>query len=87
MSSYNNFGIVCSQKFLEEFEWQDKKFYSYLITFNEYQGFFRIIRQSNYEQALIGAKMIFNYSSEQDKISKYRIIGYESVSNTKASVR
>lgn len=85
MGTFDNFGIINSQKFIEEFEWKNKKFYSYLITFNEYQGFFRIIRQSNYEQALIGAKMMFNYCSEQDKISKYRIIGYEQVKAVKSN--
>lgn len=78
MSIYKNYGTVNDQKFVEEFRWKDKIFYSYLIQFNEYEGYFRIIREEKHEQALIGAKIMFNYSYEQSKIDGYRIIGYAS---------
>jgi hypothetical protein len=77
MAVLNNFGIIQTQSLIEEFEWNKKQFYSYLITFKEYDGYFRIVRQAKHEQALIGAKMIFNYSSNEEKIVKYRIIGFE----------
>ena len=78
MASFKNFGTIATQRLLEEFTWNEKDFYSYLISFNEYDGFFRIIRESSHEQALIGGQMLFNYSNEEEKITKYRIIGYQS---------
>lgn len=81
MSQFKNFGIISSQRLLEEFEWKKNKFYSYLITFNEYDGYFRIIRDAKYEQSLIGAQMVFNYSSIEDKITRYRILGFEKKPN------
>ena len=77
MELLKNYGIVETQKLIEEFEWNDKLFVSYLITFEEYEGYFKIIREVIHEQALIGAKMIFNYSEEEDRITKYRILGYQ----------
>lgn len=74
---FNNFGTISEQHLVEEFEWNEKQFYSYVIGFKEYDGFFRIIREAQHEQALIGAKMLFNYSLDQDKINGYRIVGYE----------
>lgn len=76
METLNNYGVVNSQRLIEEFEWQEKNFFSYLISFNEYNGFFKIVRQSNHEQALIGAQMIFAYSAEKGRITKYRILNY-----------
>ena len=83
MEGLNNYGVINSQRFLDKFTWNGKEFYSYLISFNEYDGFFRIVRQSNYEQALIGAQMIFSYSSEDAKINKYRIVGFAGLTSTK----
>jgi len=83
MEGLNNYGVINSQRFLDKFNWNGKEFYSYLISFNEYDGFFRIVRQSNYEQALIGAQMIFSYSSEDAKINKYRIVGFAGLTSTK----
>lgn len=83
MEGLNNYGVINSQRFLDKFTWNGKEFYSYLISFNEYDGFFRIVRQSNYEQALIGAQMIFSYSSEDGKINKYRIVGFAGLTSTK----
>lgn len=83
MEGLNNYGVINSQIFLDKFTWNGKEFYSYLISFNEYDGFFRIVRQSNYEQALIGAQMIFSYSQEEAKINKYRIVGFAGLIPTK----
>lgn len=84
MATLANYGVVSSQRLIEEFTWNEKDFYSYLITFNEYEGYFRLIRESIHEQALIGAQMIFDYSDEQEKITKYRVIGYQtSITNKK----
>ena len=83
MEGLNNYGVINSQRFLDKFTWNGKEFYSYLISFNEYDGFFRIVRQSNYEQALIGAQMIFSYSQEEAKINKYRIVGFAGLTPTK----
>lgn len=83
MSSFNNFGTIKTQELIQEFNWNKKDFYSYLITFNEYDGFFRIVRQSDHEQALIGAQVLFNYSSEEERIVKYRIIGYKEYKSNK----
>ena len=69
MEGLNNYGVINTQRFLDKFNWNGKEFYSYLISFNEYDGFFRIVRQSDYEQALIGAQMIFSYSQESSKIT------------------
>lgn len=77
MAALKNYGIIKTQSLIEEFEWNEKQFCSYLITFKEYEGYFKIVRESRHEQALIGAKMIFNYSSNEEKIVKYRIIGFE----------
>lgn len=77
MAIYKYYGTVNSQKFIDEFFWNNKLFYSYLITFNEYDGYFRIVRESKHEQALIGGVMLFNYSNEEDKISKYKIAGFK----------
>jgi hypothetical protein len=77
MAALKNYGIIKSQSLIEEFEWNKKQFYSYLITFKEYEGYFKIVREARHEQALIGAKMIFDYSSNEEKIVKYRIIGFE----------
>jgi hypothetical protein len=77
MESLKNFGVVETQTLIEEFKWNDKLFVSYLITFEEYEGYFKIVREVRHEQALIGAKMIFNYSEEEDRITKYRIIGFQ----------
>jgi hypothetical protein len=77
MAALKNYGIIKTQSLIEEFEWNKKQFYSYLITFKEYEGYFKIVREARHEQALIGAKMIFNYSSNEEKIVKYRIIGFE----------
>ena len=74
MSVYQNYGIVCNQQFVEEFEWNNKLFYCYLVQFNEYDGFFKLVREARHEQALIGAKMMFNYSNEKEKIDGYRIL-------------
>ena len=79
MKNYNNFGTIIEQHFVSEFEWNDTEFYSYLIKFDEYDGLFRIIREKKHEQALIGGKMLFNYNDSDDKISGYRIIGFDSV--------
>lgn len=76
-NNFNNFGTIIEQHFVSEFEWNDKQFYSYLIRFDEYDGLFRIIREIQHEQALIGGKMLFNYSETDDKISGYRIIGFD----------
>ena len=83
-NNFNNFGTIIEQHFVEEFEWNEKTFYSYLIKFKEYDGLFRIIREAQHEQALIGGKMIFNFSETDDKISGYRIIGYENKQFRKA---
>lgn len=83
MEGLNNYGVINSQRFLDKFTWNGKEFYSYLISFNEYDGFFRIVRQSNYEQALIGAQMIFSYSQEEAKINRYRIVGFAGLTPTK----
>jgi|LakMenE01Jun11ns_1017448.scaffolds.fasta_scaffold9522702_2 hypothetical protein len=83
MEGLNNYGVINSQRFLDKFNWNGKEFYSYLISFNEYDGFFRIVRQSDYEQALIGAQMIFSYSQESSKITKYRIVGFAGLTPTK----
>ena len=77
MAALKNYGIIKTQSLIEEFEWNKKQFYSYLITFKEYEGYFKIVREARHEQALIGAKMIFDYSSNEEKIVKYRIIGFE----------
>ena len=79
MASFRNFGTIATQRLLEEFTWNEKDFYSYLISFNEYEGFFKIIRESSHEQALIGGQMLFNYCEEQERITKYRILGFKSV--------
>lgn len=88
MDKLKNFGIIQTQKFLSEFTWMGKKFNSYLISFNEYDGFFRINRSVDYEQALIGAQVLFNVTSEQpDKIQKYKILGYEIIEKSKIEVK
>ncbi len=76
-TNYNNFGTIIEQHFVSEFEWNDKQFNSYLIRFDEYDGLFRIIREQQHEQALIGGKMLFNYSQTEEKITGYRIIGFD----------
>jgi len=83
MEGLNNYGVINTQRFLDKFNWNGKEFYSYLISFNEYDGFFRIVRQATYEQALIGAQMIFAYSQESSKITKYRIVGFVNLTSTK----
>ena len=87
MEGLNNYGVINTQRFLDKFNWNGKVFYSYLISFNEYDGFFRIVRQSDYEQALIGAQMIFSYSQESSKITKYRIVGFAGLTSTKKQNR
>lgn len=77
MELLKNYGIVETQKLIEEFEWNEKSFVSYLITFEEYEGYFKIVREVKHEQALVGAKMIFNYSQQEDRITKYRIVGFQ----------
>jgi len=76
MLPLKNYGVVNSQQFIEEFVWNEKKFFAYLISFNEYEGYFKIVREAKHEQALIGAHMVFNYSEFEERIVKYRIVGY-----------
>ena len=88
MEKLKNFGVIRTQKFLSEFNWMGKTFNSYLISFNEYEGYFRINRAIDYEQALIGAQVLFNVTSEQpDKIQKYKILGYEIIELPKMKVK
>lgn len=77
MSTYQNFGIISTQKLIQQFTWKEKEFFSYLISFNEFDGFFRVIREVRHEQALIGAQVLFNIKEDTDQISGYKIIGYE----------
>ncbi len=79
MAIYKNYGTVIKQKFIDEFNWKGKLFYSYIIQFKEYEGLFRIVRESSHEQALIGANMMFNYSQEKEQIEGYRIVSYQEV--------
>ena len=71
-----NLGIIIEQKFVESFEWNEKEFNKYLIRFKEYEGFHLINRCLDYEQALIGAQIIFDYSNRESKVSKYKVIKY-----------
>lgn len=87
MQPLKNYGVINSQQFIEEFIWNKKKFYSYLISFNEYEGYFRIIRDATFEQALIGAHMVFNYSEFEERIVKYRIIGYRDMESKEDKVK
>ena len=86
MEALNNFGIINSQRLLEKFDWNKKTFYSYLISFNEFEGYYRIVREQRHEQALIGAQMIFNYSELEERITKYRVVGYIGLDKTKQKV-
>jgi len=88
MEKLKNFGVIKTQKLLSQFTWMGKTFNSYLISFNEYEGYFRINRAVDYEQALIGAQVLFNVTSEQpDKIQKYKILGYEIIEYPKIKVK
>lgn len=76
MKTYLYQGTITSQKFVEEFIWNKKLFYTYLIQFNEYKGYFRIVRESKHEQALIGAILVFNISDDSNQIKGYNIAGF-----------
>ena len=76
MKSLKNYGVINSQQFIEEFVWNEKNFFAYLISFNEYEGYYKIVREAKHEQALIGAHMIFDYSEFEERIVKYRIVGF-----------
>lgn len=73
-----NFGVIITQRYLTEYEWKGLKYFSYLISFNEYEGLFIINRSQKYEQALIGAKVLFNVDKfDIAKIQNYKILGYQ----------
>jgi predicted DNA-binding protein YlxM (UPF0122 family) len=87
MGNFQYHGIVKEQIFTEEFNWNNKLFYSYIISFNEYKGYFRIVRQSTHNQDLVGSRMLFNYDNELEKISSYRIMGNDKQKDKKEQIK
>lgn len=87
MEPLKNYGVVNSQQFIEEFVWNEKNFFAYLISFNEYEGYFKIVREAKHEQALIGAHMVFNYSELEERIVKYRIVGFQDMETKEDKVK
>lgn len=83
MKQFKNFGTIERQSYLEEFVWNKKKYFSYLIKFEEHEGLFKINRCSEYEQALIGGKLIFNVNQDLTRISNYRILGFKEIHKDK----
>ena len=77
MEQLKNYSVITSQQFIENFTWNDIEFNSYIISFKHFEGIFKINRSVEYEQALIGAKIMFNVSDDLTKISRYKIVGYE----------
>lgn len=82
MKEFKNYGTIEKQYYLDEFIWNERNYYCYLIKFQEYDGLFKLNRYSEYEQALIGAKLIFNVNEDLTMISKYRILGFKEVKGT-----
>jgi hypothetical protein len=76
------YSIIKTQSFVETFSWNGINFNSYLISFQNYDGLFRIVRRLEHEQALIGAKIMFNVNDDLTQLSKYKIIGYEEINKT-----
>jgi hypothetical protein len=74
-----NFGTIVSQELIDTFYWQDKEFNKYLIKFKEYEGLHLINRYAKYEQALIGAQILFDYSFKGNEVKKYRVVTYKSL--------
>lgn len=71
-------GIIEDQKFVEEFNFNDKTYYKYLIKFNGYQELFTINRCETLEQALIGATLMYDLDPKYEfSIKKYKIISFE----------
>jgi hypothetical protein len=87
METLKNYGVINSQQFIEEFVWNEKNFFSYLISFNEFEGYFKIVREAKHEQALIGAHMIFDYSEFEERIVKYRIVGFTDMENKEDRIK
>lgn len=69
-----NMGTIIEQQLVKSFEWNGKYYNKYLIRFKEHQGFHLINRCLDYHQELIGSQIIFDYSSEQSRVTKYKII-------------
>lgn len=84
MSQFKNFATIKTQSYLNEFEWNEIEFYSYIITFEEHEGYFVINRIKKLEQALIGAQVQFNVSDDFGKITKYRILGFKETKSSKS---
>jgi hypothetical protein len=77
MEQFRNFGVIKTQKYLSTFEWNEIEFNSYIIEFENIEGIFKINRSVEYEQALIGAQIMFNASEDLSSIKKYKIMGFQ----------
>jgi hypothetical protein len=69
-------GTIVGQKFVDTFQWNGKDYHRYLISFKEHEGVHLLNRCVEYEQALIGAEIMFDYSSEKSKITRYKVLKY-----------
>lgn len=86
MEQLKNYSIIISQQFIESFIWNDFNYNSYLISFQDFDGLFKIVRRKEHEQALIGAKIMFNVNNDSTQLNKYRILGYEKIKK-KSSIK
>lgn len=80
MSNYDllkYYGTIVWQEYVKEYTWNDIKFFQYIIKLDNCDGTFLINRADNLEQAIIRAKIQFNLNEEGTKISKYRIVGFD----------
>lgn len=82
----NNIGTIIKQSFIKTFEWNGMTFNQYLIQFNEYKGYHFINRSDEYEQALIGAVLMFDYSAQESKVKKYKVVKYVPMEELKALI-
>lgn len=87
MTYFENLGTIKSQKFLSKFTWEKKEYNCYAVEFVEHKGFFKINRSTEHEQALIGAKIFFNYCNQKGKITKYRVQTYVTLKEMKEPQR
>lgn len=83
MKEYKNFGTVQTQNYIKEFQWNEKSYVTYLIKLEEYEGYLQINRCTDHEQALIGAKIMFNVNDDISKITKYRIVGFKETKDSR----
>ena len=72
METHSNVGTIESIKFIEIIDYKELKFKKYLISFQEYDGYFTILRYASHNEINIGSILTFNI--DRNTIRPYNVI-------------